>query len=502
MDSGDDDTLYTDYEISFPKVDFFKTNVKTPDKEYILKGKDLSVYVSDSGKQVSKKNSMTPRDCYDTVLSSPQLLKAFSRKRVNMPHTPGDEPSMMAGPPDTVLHTSLAQMLTDSSIEMRNDMNETAKRQNELTQSLINIQQKQQKLQDEQKRNASENTAKKCRKDLLLLITKSDGLVIQELLQFCDSIETAAKGCETRMVDYDYIWLALNASRGDLHKVIVEFRQDNPGSSWNDVKKKIVETFVGPNAVDIFRQALENFKQSPTEPLLTFNRRFRTAVSRAYPNLTEDTDRIVLKNYVRAIRDPHVVTRLFNGHNNPKTFEEAVKAVEKIHSTLSQLQSIGITIPSDQLEFGVTDKNETSISVYEKKINTTNEKVNKQSTELEKCKLQLQQMKDKVVQLERFNNKQTNKVDNYQRHPQGQANYRQTTFRNQNIEADRRGYQGNQGRNVRFAPQSDNHTYRQTNDQNTRPDFRWTAEGRPICHNCQIVGHIQRFCNKIRPSKN
>ena len=170
---------------------------------------------------------------------------------------------------------------------------------------------------------------------------------------------------------------------------------------------------------------------------------------RAYPNPSEDAKRIILKNYVKALNDPHIVSRLYSGMQAPETFEEAVKMVDRIQANLTQLTSMGLVVPQDQVEFGVTEKNK---SLTEEELNRlalreAADRINRQSTELEKCKIQIRQLQE-----------QLNRV----------------TSRKQNYNTERNNYQA---RN-KTGP--------------TR--HRWSEDGRPICSQCSRVGHYQRDC--------
>ena len=382
------------------------------------------------------------------------------------------------------INDSVLETLQRESNQLRDDYNKATTAQNDMNSTIIDVHKtiidmtrRQNDLQIEQAASFKISAKRKHLRDLLQQITHSDGLIVHELLAFCDTVDLAAKSSNHVLDNNEYLWLAQNASKGELHKEIVEYVSTHALCMWEDVKLHILKAFVGPNATDVFRQQLDTFKQSPTETIPAFNRRFKSLATRAYPKKTPDVERIVLKNYVKAIRDPHIVTRLYNGRDNPEIVEEAMATVEKIYATLSQLESIGVTIAHDQIEFGPTESNKTQ---YNQKLDNTNDKINKQSTELEKCRIQLQQMKTELSQLKKGQQPKYDFGAGYRPPPNN------TQYHNQRGQFNVRGTQ----------PNGSNNQYRQQKPINSgkRYDFRWADDGRPICFLCKGVGHIQRFC--------
>ena len=381
------------------------------------------------------------------------------------------------------------------SVQKQTELNETLLQSTQLQQKLndsilaankdiANISQKQIELQEQQNRSFEINVKKKHLKDLLATITKSDGIVVPELLSFCDSIDLVVKEPECDLSNDDLLWLAKNASKGDLHKEIIEYLALPDNHPWDEVKNHVISVFVGPNALDVFRQQLDTFQQSTTETIPAFNRRFKTLAARAYPTKSDDIDSIILKNYVKAIRDPNIITRLYNGISNPTNVEEAITAVEKIYATLIQLKSIGITLAPDQLEFFPTGQPGMKANVQKQQFDKTTDTVNKHSTELEKCRIQLAQMKEEMAKCKSQCESKINEIRDQSRSSYTRQDNR---YMKQNYQKGQANGSGNSYRN---------NSNRQLDDRNM---FKWTDDGRPICHRCKQVGHVQRFCKYTEP---
>ena len=413
---------------------------------------------------------------------------------------------------DTLLNDTVVPVMAESNIddtislavkieankirEEQNDANRTQIKLNDSIlkthQDLANISAQQIELQREHNKSLAKSAKQKHLHNLLSQITNSDGLVVPELLSFCDTIDLAIKSSDYKLDNDHYLWLAKGASKGELHREIVEFLSSNESVAWSDVKIHIIQAFVGPNATDIFREQLDTFRQSPTETIPAFNRRFKSLANRAYPDKPSDIDRIVLKCYVKAIRDPNIITRLYNGLNNPNNFEEAMHMVEKIHSTISQLISLGVVIPQNQLEFDVLGDKKKSGEKYDK----MSDRVNKQSTELEKCRIQLKQLQDRLTQYERHSQviqaeHKTNDRPDYQRVQSGKndSQYR--------IQGSNKGNHFS-GKSVEM----NDHQYARSNfARNNRSNSGWTDDGQPICYFCKEVGHIRRQCQFISPTQ-
>ena len=319
---------------------------------------------------------------------------------------------------------------------------ENTKEQKKFNEEIISISKKIIDINDSQQRQSTTQSLHNKYKLHLNSITKSDGLVSSELLSFLDSITLAISEFSTPPEKAEAArWFATHASSGDLHKEIVEFLSTNPGAKWNHIQNHCITAFIGPNALESFRQELDDFRQYPSENLQTFNRRFRQLVKRAYPGHTPNDDYIILKCYVKAINDPQLIKLLYSGKDAPTTFDQAVTAVETISSNLKRLGSFGISLPQDQIEFGPVDS-KTPLSDFDKfKV-------------LFESQLNMYDKRLKEIEIAATQQRQT---------PSASGNNMSYSNRN---------------------PRRQRHSSK----------YQWTPDNQPICFYCKKPGHMQREC--------
>ena len=384
---------------------------------------------------------ITDGDLSHNPLGYTTLHKHLGKHQLHISPTATHTNNMDPDPPTTTMNNPTPTDILKASLE-----NSTEQRR--FNEEIISISKKIIDINDSQQRQSTTQSLHNKYKLHLNSITKSDGLISSELLSFLDSITLAISEFSTPLEKAEAAkWFATHASSGDLHKEIVEFLSTNPTAQWHRIQNHCITAFIGPNAVESFRQELDEFKQFPVENIQTFNRRFRQLVKRAYPNFSPSDDYSVLKSYVKALNDPQLIKLLYSGKDAPKTFEEAVTAVEMISGNLKRLGSFGISIPQDQIEFGPVD-------------------AKKPLSDFDKFKVLFES--------------QFNRYDKRLKEIEIAAAQQQTA-----LPAD--------PRNTKY---NNNHPRRprQSNGRPRQTKYQWTSDNVPICYVCKKPGHMQREC--------
>jgi hypothetical protein len=101
--------------------------------------------------------------------------------------------------------------------------------------------------------------------------------------------------------------------------------------SWPNTKLFIITNFISKDLKEDNRRKLEGLMQAPSESLVSYTRRFKRQVFKAYGSrkLNADIDRIVMRLYVKSIYDKNIITRMFGSTAAPKSFNESIELAEK-----------------------------------------------------------------------------------------------------------------------------------------------------------------------------
>mgnify|MGYP000574431695 FL=1 len=109
--------------------------------------------------------------------------------------------------------------------------------------------------------------------------------------------------------------IATRATCGPLRREILRFIESQPEDRanvpWARIKTHIERTFLSADENEKLRVTVEELRQNGNETLASYNRRFREAVQRAYPDpRTDDAERIVLRQYMRGLRSAELAKKL------------------------------------------------------------------------------------------------------------------------------------------------------------------------------------------------
>jgi hypothetical protein len=81
---------------------------------------------------------------------------------------------------------------------------------------------------------------------------------------------------------------------------LAEHPNVEPAERWNRFKRFIIQEFISPNPADFLKSELTELKRTPFDTLVSFNRKFRTLATQAYPEpRNEDQEEILIQTYAQ-----------------------------------------------------------------------------------------------------------------------------------------------------------------------------------------------------------
>lgn len=246
-------------------------------------------------------------------------------------------------------------------------------------------------------------------------------------------------------------YIAAQTAEGALRRELERFlarSDDRDTVTWQTLREHLSKSFLTPVETERRRHEITTIKQRFREELASYNRRYVEVADDAYPKpangeRNDDQVRILLHHYIRGLDDDEVAGRLVK-HDHPKTFEEAIKAVEDFAKDTYLLD---LARPKDG-----------------QRIEEDME-VNAIAAPIEPWKPAFEGMSRKVDGITKQMTKMMSFLENKDLIPP--LGRRQRTD-------DRR---------------ADNRQPRQRSQ-------RWEDDGTPVCNFCQNVGHIAKQCRK------
>ena len=127
--------------------------------------------------------------------------------------------------------------------------------------------------------------------------------------------------------------LATKTAKGELRKEIETYltnhASQNPGQTrfeipWKDLKQHLYNSFIPLDEQEDLRNKVNKLRQSTSETLACYNRRFRSAAEEAYPRQLRNDDQqcILLKAYLSSINNSQIRRQVV--YDNPTNLEEAM----------------------------------------------------------------------------------------------------------------------------------------------------------------------------------
>ena len=122
---------------------------------------------------------------------------------------------------------------------------------------------------------------------------------------------------------------AQGALRRELEHFLEQQRSRNQ-VTWEQLRDHLQKAFLSPHEEDRLRHDVDKIRQGAYENSAAYGRRFRECADLAYPVLdgirNPDQRRLLLKAYMRGLRDRHIVERLVK-EGRPETSSQAMNLV-------------------------------------------------------------------------------------------------------------------------------------------------------------------------------
>ena len=130
------------------------------------------------------------------------------------------------------------------------------------------------------------------------------------------------------------VYIASQTARDALRRELEYFLNSQPNRdqvTWQTLKGHLQQSFLSPHEADRLRHEVEKVKQGGFDTSAAYGRRFREAADLAYPEplggRNEDQNRLLLRHYMKGLRDRHMVERLIR-EGRPNTFIQAMVLVQ------------------------------------------------------------------------------------------------------------------------------------------------------------------------------
>jgi hypothetical protein len=247
------------------------------------------------------------------------------------------------------------------------------------------------------------------------------------------------------------VYVATQSAQGALRRELehyLEQQKSRDRVSWKDLRGHLQKAFLSPHEEERLRHDVEKMRQGAYENTAAYGRRFRESADLAYPVLegvrNQDQQRLLLRAYMRGLRDRHVVERLIK-EGRPDTYSQAMNLVTAYEADDYRLRLAldeGTTGSAEEpMEVGALQPAAAPDSSWAKDLAEVKRQVSGLTQHFTKLMATLQ--KGELPQ----------KPSREQRDSRGRR------------------------------PPAEGNT-----------EFAYTPEGAPICHFCHKEGHIQRFC--------
>ena len=130
------------------------------------------------------------------------------------------------------------------------------------------------------------------------------------------------------------VYIASQTARDALRRELEFFLNSQPNRNnvpWQTLKDHLQQSFLSPHEADRLRHEVEKVKQGGFDTSAAYGRRFREAADLAYPEpqggRNDDQNRLLLRHYMKGLRDRHIVERLVR-EGRPNTFIQAMILVQ------------------------------------------------------------------------------------------------------------------------------------------------------------------------------
>ena len=131
------------------------------------------------------------------------------------------------------------------------------------------------------------------------------------------------------------VYIASQTAKDALRRELEFYLNAQPNRdhvTWAQLKLHLQQAFLSPHEADRLRHEVEKVKQGAFDTSATYGRRFREAADLAYPaplgGRNEDQNRLLLRNYMRGLKDRHMVERLVR-EGRPNTFTQAMLLIQE-----------------------------------------------------------------------------------------------------------------------------------------------------------------------------
>ena len=164
-------------------------------------------------------------------------------------------------------------------------------------------------------------------------VTKCDGRVPSAVRTWITQVE--------RTIPYTTatVRVAMRSVTGYLRRDLERFlgAGDRSHITWKHIKTYVVGHFLPPQDQERLRAEVDCTIQTAYESTLEFNRRFKEAVSLAYPTTEDDvdhaiSDRYIVRAYIHGLRNRHLAEKVVR-RGIPRSLDDAIKAVEKMEAS-------------------------------------------------------------------------------------------------------------------------------------------------------------------------
>ena len=132
------------------------------------------------------------------------------------------------------------------------------------------------------------------------------------------------------------VYIASQSATGAMRREIEHFLDAQPNRhavTWPQLRAHLEQAFLSPHEDDKLRHEVEQIKQAAYETTASYGRRFREAADLAYPapgaaaQRNADQTRLLLRAYMRGLRDRRIVERLVR-EGRPADFSAAMTLVQ------------------------------------------------------------------------------------------------------------------------------------------------------------------------------
>jgi hypothetical protein len=252
------------------------------------------------------------------------------------------------------------------------------------------------------------------------------------------------------------VYVAAHSAQGALRRELEHFleQRNREHVTWGDVKQHIQTAFLSPHEDDRLRHEVEKIKQGAYETTASYGRRFRESADLAYPSpgagrlagRNEDQTWLLLRSYMKGLRDRHVVERLIK-EGRPEVYGDAMRLVSAYEADDYRLKRA--------LDEGIIERGEEPMEVGAvSSKDSPNADLAKDMAEMRRQVCGLTQQFTKLM-------------------------------------AALQGGKPAQPRQVDSSP-------RPSGQQVAQPEYQYADDGAPICHFCNKVGHLRRHCRSRR----